>query len=75
MKSLRQHLRELEILENETAEIVGMRLLLLDERKLLGSKNKAYIAALVKQLEADIFPGVIKAAKLGKSLFKEVISI
>ncbi len=75
MKSLRQHLRELEILENETAEIVGMRLLLLDERKLLGSNSKAYIAELVKQLEDDIFPGVIKSAKLGKSLFKEVISI
>ena len=75
MKSLRQHLRELEILENETAEIVGMRLLLLEEKKLLGSKSKAYIAELVRQLEADIFPGVIKSAKLGKSLFKEVISI
>lgn len=75
MKSLRQHLRELEILENETAEIVGMRLLLLDERKLLGSKSKAYIAKLVKELENDIFPNVIKSAKLGKSLFKEVISI
>ena len=75
MKSLRQHLRELEILENETAEIVGMRLLLLDEKKLLGSKSKAYIAKLVKELEIDIFPGIIKAAKLGKSLFKEVISI
>lgn len=75
MKSLRQHLRELEILENEIAEIVGMRLLFLDERKLLGSKSKAYIAAQIRQLEDDIFPGVIKAAKLGKSLFKEVISI
>ncbi|MCK5127924.1 MAG: hypothetical protein KAR42_16825 [candidate division Zixibacteria bacterium] len=75
MKSLRQHLRELEILENETAEIVGMRLLLLDERKLFGSKSKAYIAKLVGELEGDMFPGVIKAAKLGKSLFKEVISI
>ena len=75
MKSLRQHLRELEILENETAEIAGMRLLLLDERKLLGSNSKAYISELVKQLEGDIFPGVVKSAKLGKSLFKEVISI
>lgn len=75
MKSLRQHLRELEILENETAEIVGMRLLLLDERKLLGSKSKAYIAKLVKEIEEDIFPNVIKSAKLGKSLFKEVTTI
>lgn len=73
MKSLREHLRELEILENDTAEIAGMRFLFLDEKKLLGKDSKKYIADYVAQLEKDITVNVIKAAKLGQGLFKEVV--
>lgn len=74
MKSLREHLRELEILENEAAETAGMRFLLLDEKRLLGKDSKKYIAEYVAQLEADITPQALEAAKLGQILFKEVMN-
>lgn len=67
-------MRELEILENDAAELAGMRFLMLDEKKLLGKDNKKYIAGYVAQLEGDISIHAIKAAKLGQILFKEVIS-
>ena len=72
MKSLRGHLKELEIIENEAAELAGMRFLMLDEKKLLGKDSKGYIAGYVAQLESDISIHAIKAAKLGQELFKEV---
>jgi len=74
MRSLRQHVREVQILENKAAEKAGMRFLLsMDERKLLDKKNKAFIDDYTETLLDDISPELIKAAKIGKELHKEVI--
>lgn len=72
MKSLRQHVRQLQVLENEACEKAGMRFRLLDELKVFGKGGKKYIADFIDQLQRDIAPEVLKAAKLGKELKKEI---
>lgn len=73
MKTLRDHLRDLELLENEAAEKAGMVFLLLDEKKLMGKGSHKYISEYVARLETAIAPEVIRAAKLGLELNKEVL--
>jgi hypothetical protein len=72
MKSLRAHVRDLQILENKAAEKAGMRFLLLRPDKLFGKKGSAYTDKFVKQLEEDIAPEILEAAKMGKRMNKEI---
>jgi len=72
MKSLRAHVRELQILENKAAEKAGMRFLMIDEVKLLGKGGEKYARRYIEQLQQDIAPEILEAAKLGKELRKEV---
>lgn len=73
MKTLRDHLREVELLENQAAEKAGMVFLLLDEKKLMGKESQKYIADYVARLETAIALEVVRAAKLGLELNKEVL--
>ena len=79
--NLRRHIRQLEKLENKAAEAVGMRILLMDEDKLImamsnnpkkRAKGKAYIKKLVGQMEADIFPLVVQSVRMGEALNKSL---
>ena len=70
MKSLRGHVRDLQILENKAAEKAGMRFLLLQEEVLLGKKGSDYVKDYTKQLEEDITPEILEAAKHGMVMNK-----
>ncbi len=71
--NLRQHVRDLQIIENEAAEKAGMRFLLsMDEEKLLGSHSEAFIAEYIELLTKDILPEVKRAGEAGKELREEV---
>jgi len=72
MTSLRANIRELHILENKAAEKVGMRFMLLEDRKLFGKKSNTYINSFVHRLTIDIFSEMIAAAMLGSELRKAV---
>lgn len=74
MKSLRSHVRELQLLENKAAEKAGMRFLIsMDERKLLGNKGRSFIRKYIETLSMDIAPEILQAAKMGRELNEEVI--
>lgn len=70
--NLREHVRELQMLENKTAEKSGMRFMLLDEKKLFGKDAQSEIAKFIRLISVDIFPEMIKAAKMGKELNAEI---
>jgi len=72
MKSLRQHIRQLQFTENLAAEKAGMRFLLLEDEKLLGSRSKSYIRFYTDKLLEDITPEAVQAVKMGKELVKEI---
>jgi len=67
MYGLRKHIRKLQIMENEASEKAGMRFILsLNEKQLLGKDRKKFIKRYIGNLIQDIFPEVIKAAKMGR---------
>ena len=67
MEGLRQHVRKLQILENEASEKAGMRFLLsLNEKLLLGKERKKFIKKYTEDLIQDILPELIKAGKMGR---------
>lgn len=67
MEGLRQHIRKLQIIENEASEKAGMRFLLsLNEKQLLGKDRKKFIKKYIENLIQDILPEIIKAAKMGR---------
>jgi len=69
MEGLRQHVRKLQILENEASEKAGMRFLLsLNEKLLLGKERKKFIKKYTEDLIQDILPELIKAGKMGREL-------
>jgi len=70
--NLRSHVRELQLLENSAAEKVGMRFMLLKERKLFGKDSRKEINKFLRLVAVDIFPEMIKAAKMGKALNAEI---
>jgi len=70
--NLRSHVRELQLLENSAAEKVGMRFMLLKERKLFGKDSRKEINKFLRLVAIDIFPEMIKAAKMGKALNAEI---
>ena len=72
MITLRANIRELHIIENKAAEKVGMRFLLLEDRKLFGKKSNTYINSFVHRIQIDIFPEMIGASLLGSELRKAV---
>ncbi len=72
--NLRQHVRDLQLIENDAAEKAGMRFILsLDDEKLLGSRSEAFIDGYVEQLIKDILPEVKRAGETGKELKEEVL--
>ncbi len=74
MEGLREHIRKLQLLENEASSKAGMRFLLsLDEKLLLGSNRKKFIKKYGEQLIQDIFPELIKAAKMGREFNDRII--
>ena len=71
--NLREHVREVQLLENKAADKAGMRFQLsLDEKALLGKGYMKYIRKYIRLLEADIAKEVLKSAKLGKELFNVI---
>lgn len=75
MINLFQHIHELQQLENLAADKVAEGVLTIELRKLLVRDEKArakYINKFVKELELYIFPEVVKAAKMGVDLNREI---
>lgn len=71
--NLRQHVRDLQLIENDAAEKAGMRFLLsLDDMRLLGSRSEAFIDDYVERLIKDILPEAKRAGESGKELKEEV---
>lgn len=72
---IRAHIRKLQILENEAVDRAGVVFRLTDIDKMI-TNNKAsnkIARKMVKDLEKEITPEIIKAAKMGKTLYKEVM--
>ena len=75
--NLFQHIHDLQILENQAADKIAEGVLTIEQDKLLVRDEKArmkYIKKFVRDLEAYIFPEVVKAAKEGVELNKEIKS-
>lgn len=70
-----EHIHDLQELENLAADKIAEGVLTIQNDKLLVRNEKErmnYIRSFVKELELYIFPEVVKAAKMGKSLNKEI---
>jgi len=74
MRSLREHVRDLQLIEQAAAEKIGLRFALLREDRLLKGKIGEYAEQFAGIMQIDIFPELVKAAKLGMELNSEIKS-
>lgn len=73
--NLWEHIHDLQLLENQAADKVAEGVLTIQLEKLLvrdEKKRNQYIKEFVSQVELYIFPEVVKAAKMGRDLNKEI---
>jgi len=70
--TIRANVRRVQELENSAAEKVGVRGLLLDEARLLGSEREAYIRDFIVQVLKDISPELKESAGLGVELARMI---
>lgn len=68
MMDLRAHILKVELLEQEAAEKVGLRMRLMDEAELAGAKGDKYRAMFIERILADVSEEVSRAAVLGVEL-------
>jgi hypothetical protein len=72
MRSLREHVRDLQLVEQAAAEKVGLRFALLKEDRLFKGKAGEYMDLFIERMQIDIFPELVEAAKLGMELNSEI---
>lgn len=75
MINLFKHVHDLQLLENKASDKIAEGLLTVQLNKLLikdEKKRMKYINSFVRDLELYIFPEVVKAAKMGIALNREI---
>lgn len=70
---IRSHIRELQQLENKAAERAGLKMLMLDENRLMGKKSNEYIETFIEELIIINFGYMKKASELGERLNGQIL--
>ena len=72
MNTIRDHIRKLQFIESDAADKTGMRFRLIDRKRLLKKNREKYIREIIKLVEIDITPEIMKSVKMGIELYKRV---
>jgi len=72
MNTIRDHIRKLQFIESDAADKAGMRFRLIDQKRLLGKDSDKHIKEIIKLLEVDIAPEILKSVNMGIKLFERV---